>query len=186
MCSSFQAQPAMTRQFCCSRRTRAAFSSARPSMRRFPLRRSSTNLMRPPCRKAARSPNSRAQFPGIRRLTLENHLRYTFVRFGVPYVVTMMCTEGGRHERRLSCRDADKVGIQFLKTLNIVGGAPAHEPAQISRADNRAAGKGLAGLSPITRPATFFPAPACTARPAAAIRRCSPRSAFPWRRRRPT
>jgi hypothetical protein len=77
-------------------------------------------------------PELEAQFPGIRRLTLENHLRYTFVRFGVPYVVTMMCTEGGRHERRLSCRDADKVGIQFLKSLNIVGGAPQHEPAKIA------------------------------------------------------
>jgi hypothetical protein len=76
-------------------------------------------------------PELEGQFPGIRRLMLENHLRYTFVRFGVPYVVTMMCTEG-RRERRLSCRDADKVGIQFLKTLNIVGGAPRHEPAKIN------------------------------------------------------
>ena len=76
-------------------------------------------------------PELESQFPGIRRLMVENHLRYTFVRFGVPYVVTMMCTES-RHDRRLSCRDADKVGIQFLKTLNIVGGAPQHEPAQIT------------------------------------------------------
>jgi hypothetical protein len=76
-------------------------------------------------------PELEAQFPGIRRLTIENHLRYTFVRFGVPYVVTMMCTEG-RHDRRLSCRDADKVGIQFIKSLNIVGGAPPHEPAKIA------------------------------------------------------
>jgi hypothetical protein len=76
-------------------------------------------------------PELESQFPGIRRLTVENHLRYTFVRFGVPYVVTMMCTEG-RHERRLSCRDADKVGIQFLKSLSIAGGAPQAQPAQIS------------------------------------------------------
>jgi hypothetical protein len=76
-------------------------------------------------------PELESQFPGIRRLTIENHLRYTFVRFGVPYFVTMMCTEG-RHERRLSCRDADKVGIQFLKTLSIAGGAPQHEPAKIT------------------------------------------------------
>jgi len=76
-------------------------------------------------------PELESQFPGIRRLMIENHLRYTFVRFGVPYVVTMMCTEG-RRERRLSCRDADKVGIQFLKTLSIAGGAPAHEPARIA------------------------------------------------------
>jgi hypothetical protein len=76
-------------------------------------------------------PELEAQFPGIRRLMLENHLRYTFVRFGVPYVVTLMCTEG-RRDRRLSCRDADKVGIQFLKSLNIVGGAPQHEPAKVA------------------------------------------------------
>src|ERR1700683_867626 len=76
-------------------------------------------------------PDLEAQFPGIRRLMIENHLRYTFVRFGVPYVVTLMCTEG-RHARRLSCRDADKVGIQFIKSLNIVGGAPQHEPAKIA------------------------------------------------------
>ena len=76
-------------------------------------------------------PELESQFPGIRRLMIENHLRYTFMRFGVPYVVTLMCTEGGR-DRRLSCRDADKVGIQFLKTLSIAGGAPAHEPAQVN------------------------------------------------------
>jgi hypothetical protein len=76
-------------------------------------------------------PELEAQFPGIRRLMLESHLRYTFVRFGVPYVVTLMCTEG-RRDRRLSCRDADKVGIQFLKSLNIVGGAPQHEPAKVA------------------------------------------------------
>ncbi len=77
-----------------------------------------------------------SQFPGIRRLTLENHLRYTFVRFGVPYVVTLMCAEG-RHERRLSCRDAEKVGIQFLKSLNIAGGAPQHEPAKVVQTIDR-------------------------------------------------
>jgi hypothetical protein len=77
-------------------------------------------------------PELEARFPGIRRLMLEDHLRYTFVRFGVPYVVTMMCTEGGRHERRLSCRDSDKVAIQFLKSLNIVGGAPQHEAPKIA------------------------------------------------------
>ncbi len=76
-------------------------------------------------------PELEAQFPGIRRLMIENHLRYTFVRFGVPYVVTLMCTES-RHDRRLSCRDADKVGVQFIKSLNIVGGAPQAEPAKIA------------------------------------------------------
>ena len=56
-----------------------------------------------------------SQFPGIRRLTLEDHLHYTFVRFGVPYVVTIMC-------HRMKCRNADKIAIPILKALAIVGG----------------------------------------------------------------
>ncbi|MGD0024018.1 MAG: M23 family peptidase, partial [Xanthobacteraceae bacterium] len=69
-------------------------------------------------------PELDGQFPGIRRLLLENHLRYTFVRFGVPYFVTIGCDDGPKRVRRLSCREADKVGIRFLNALNVVGGAP--------------------------------------------------------------
>src|SRR5579862_690049 len=63
------------------------------------------------------------QFPGIRRSLLESHLRYTFVRFGVPYVVSIGCFDGPSSARRLSCRDADKVALRFLNALNVVGGA---------------------------------------------------------------
>ena len=35
------------------------------------------------------------EFPGIRRMILEHHLRYTFVRFGVPYVVSIACFDAG-------------------------------------------------------------------------------------------
>lgn len=65
-----------------------------------------------------------ADFPGIRRQLLESHLRYTFVRFGVPYVVSVPCFDGGARLRRLSCRDADKVALRFLKALRVTGGAP--------------------------------------------------------------
>ncbi len=63
-------------------------------------------------------------FPGIRRLILEHHVRYTFVRYGVPYVVSLSCFEGGARYRRMSCRDADKVAVHFLEALRVAGGAP--------------------------------------------------------------
>jgi hypothetical protein len=62
--------------------------------------------------------------PGVRRILLESHLRYTFVRFGVTYVVSIMCFDGPSRARRLSCREADKVALRLLNALNIVGGAP--------------------------------------------------------------
>jgi hypothetical protein len=81
------------------------------------------------------------QFPGIRRVLVESHLRYTFVRYGVPYFVSIECFDGGNSSRRLSCREADKVALRFLKALNIVGGAPPVEtpklaPEAIERPEN--------------------------------------------------
>ena len=35
------------------------------------------------------------EIPGIRRMYLENYVRYTFVRYGVPYVVAIECFDGG-------------------------------------------------------------------------------------------
>ena len=37
-----------------------------------------------------------ADFPGIARLFLENYVRYTFVRYGVPYTVSIECFEAAR------------------------------------------------------------------------------------------
>ena len=89
-------------------------------------------------------PQLDSQFPGIRRSLLESHLRYTFVRFGVPYVVSIGCFDGASNAHRLSCRDADKVALRFLNALNIVGGAPQ---------------TGTAGLTPqtIDRPEPVSP-----------------------------
>jgi hypothetical protein len=70
--------------------------------------------------------------PGVRRMYLESHVRYTFVRYGVPYVVAIECFEGGSRFRKPSCRDADRVAVRFLKSLRIAGGAPRAQPDAIS------------------------------------------------------
>ncbi|HUI95424.1 MAG TPA: peptidoglycan DD-metalloendopeptidase family protein [Xanthobacteraceae bacterium] len=66
-----------------------------------------------------------ADFPGIRRILTEDHVRYSFVRFGVPYVVALPCFDGpSARYRRMACRDADRVLVRFIRLLRIAGGAP--------------------------------------------------------------
>ena len=79
-----------------------------------------------------------ADFPGIRRLILEHHLRYTFVRFGVPYVVSIGCFDAGVSRYRMpTCRSADRVALHLLRALNVAGGTPqpmrAMKPLPIER-----------------------------------------------------
>jgi murein DD-endopeptidase MepM/ murein hydrolase activator NlpD len=82
-----------------------------------------------------------SDFPDVRRLFLEERLRYTFTRYGVPYVVSIGCFEGANSAHRLSCREADKVALHVLKALNIAGGAPATAAATtVPRAIDRPAG----------------------------------------------
>jgi len=76
-------------------------------------------------------PQLEAQFPGIRRSLIESRVRYTFERFGVPYVVAIICFDGPSSSRRLSCREADKVALRFLNALNYVGGAPPSGAANL-------------------------------------------------------
>jgi hypothetical protein len=73
-------------------------------------------------------PELEHDFPGIRRMFLESRLRYVFTRFGVPYFVSILCSDGRRYTRPISCREADQVALRFVKALQVVGGAPA-EPA---------------------------------------------------------
>jgi hypothetical protein len=81
-----------------------------------------------------------ADFPGIRKLILERNLRYTFVRFGVPYVVSITCFDAGIARFRLpSCRVAERVAMRFLRALHVVGGTPQRHR--------------LANAQPIERPA---------------------------------
>jgi len=65
------------------------------------------------------------EFPGIRRLMLEHHLRYTFVRFGVPYVVSIGCFDARVPRYKMpTCRTAEQVALRFLRALRMVGGMP--------------------------------------------------------------
>jgi hypothetical protein len=64
------------------------------------------------------------QFPGIKRILREAHVRYTFERFGVPYVVAIQCYDQPRSSRYLSCREADPVAVKFLALLKTAGGMP--------------------------------------------------------------
>jgi hypothetical protein len=90
-------------------------------------------------------PDLNDRFPGIRRLTLEEHLRYNFVRFGVPYAVTVMCYSA-------RCRDEEKIGAAFLKALAIVGGEP--QPAASAQAAQASA---EIAPRPIERPKDVSP-----------------------------
>lgn len=72
------------------------------------------------------------EIPGIRRIFLENYVRYTFVRYGVPYVVAIECSDGAVRFRKISCRDADKVAVRFLKALHVAGGTPQEHPQTIT------------------------------------------------------
>ena len=72
-----------------------------------------------------------AEFPGIKRLYLESQARYIFERFGVPYVVSIECHDGGARFRKISCRDADKVATRVLKALQVVGGGPQRRSAPV-------------------------------------------------------
>jgi hypothetical protein len=68
-------------------------------------------------------PGFEQEFPGIRRMILEHHLRYTFVRFGVPYVVSIVCFDAGVSRYKLpTCRAADLVAQRFLRALRVAGG----------------------------------------------------------------
>ena len=65
------------------------------------------------------------QFPGIRRILSEAHVRYVFERFGVPYVLSIQCYDMRPSSRRLNCREADPVAVRFLSLLRTAGGTPA-------------------------------------------------------------
>jgi hypothetical protein len=75
-----------------------------------------------------------ADFPGIRHVLLENYARDTFTRYGVPYVVSILCFDGGTRYRMISCRDAGKVAERFLKALHLAGGAPPQQAEAIEAA----------------------------------------------------
>lgn len=102
-------------------------------------------------------PELDAEFPGIKRLIYEHHLRYTFVRYGAPYVVSINCFDGRVPRYRMpTCRAGERVALRLLRALRIAGGTPRPhkviEPAPIERPEApssvfryRSPGKLLAG-----------------------------------------
>lgn len=65
-----------------------------------------------------------AQFPGIKRILHEAHVRYAFERFGVPYILSIQCYDRRPSSRFLACREADPIAESFLKRLQLAGGTP--------------------------------------------------------------
>lgn len=81
--------------------------------------------LNPPVAEAARPVKElEPLYPGIRRRFLENYVRYSFEKFGTPYVVSMLCHDGRTHVRWVTCKEADAVVVRFLKLLQIAGGTP--------------------------------------------------------------
>jgi hypothetical protein len=64
------------------------------------------------------------QFPGIRRILSEAHVRYVFERFGVPYVLSIQCYDMRPSSKHLSCKEADPLALRFLNSLHTAGGTP--------------------------------------------------------------
>lgn len=64
------------------------------------------------------------EFPGIRRNLIDSEVRYSFERFGIPYVVSIQCHDTAKRARQLACREADQVAQRFLKSLSLAGGVP--------------------------------------------------------------
>lgn len=69
-------------------------------------------------------------FPGIRRLIVEHTLRYSFERFGIPYVVSIQCFDSAQRRSRLSCKNADRIAVRLLHALRMVGGNAATSVAK--------------------------------------------------------
>ena len=74
--------------------------------------------------KSAPVKDQEAAYPGIRRTWHESYVRYAFTRYGVSYVVSMLCVDGPPRGRWIACKDADRVIARFLGLLKFAGGAP--------------------------------------------------------------
>ncbi len=78
-------------------------------------------------------PALEAEFPGIRRAYLEERVRYSFVRYGVTYVVSSECFDASFSRYHLiTCRDADRAIQVLLHRLHLAGGAPQPTPQVVA------------------------------------------------------
>lgn len=64
------------------------------------------------------------RFPGIRRVLHDGSVRYTFVRYGAPYMISIPCNLKSASKRTMLCTEADQVISYFLNSLQLVGGTP--------------------------------------------------------------
>ena len=79
----------------------------------------------PPSGVVARpAPRFATEFPGVERQILESTLRYSFERYGVPYVVSVQCYDGPQRRKRLSCKNAERIASRVLRELRLAGGTP--------------------------------------------------------------
>ena len=70
-----------------------------------------------------------ADSAGVRHLFLENYARYAFTRYGIQYVVSILCFDSSTSRfHMISCREADKVAERFLAALHLVGGTAQVRP----------------------------------------------------------
>ncbi|MFG3756422.1 hypothetical protein, partial [Klebsiella pneumoniae] len=76
-----------------------------------------------------------SQYPDLRRTVREGYLRYAFTRFGIPYVVSILCLDSAPRRNRLACREASVVAERFLKALRIDGGRPQPPRRDIESAE---------------------------------------------------
>ena len=59
----------------------------------------------------------------VRRVVHERALRFTFMRYGAPYLVSIDCRPTTTAGETITCDEADKISERFLRALRLVGGA---------------------------------------------------------------
>jgi murein DD-endopeptidase MepM/ murein hydrolase activator NlpD len=80
-----------------------------------------------------------ADFPGIRRTLHESYVRYSFERYGTPYVAQIYCRDTRPRPKLLTCKQADRVAVRFLRALTLAGGSPAVAQSVVPVATDRPA-----------------------------------------------
>lgn len=80
-----------------------------------------------------------ADFPGIHRTLHESYVRYSFERYGVPYVAAIYCRDTRPRPKLLTCKQADRIAVRFLRALTLSGGTPATLKAPAPAAIERSA-----------------------------------------------
>lgn len=64
----------------------------------------------------------------VRRVVHDRAIRFTFERYGAPYLVSIDCRLDGMPGQSLACGEADVIGAQVLRSLRLAGGAPPRRP----------------------------------------------------------